>query len=344
MKSLLKKILIPPFASRMVSAIAVSIFGRGIPVFLLHRMASQANGYNGTSAEHLRTCLQYLIDNDYSFVSLEDLILAISRNEALPEKPVVFTMDDGFLDQAEIAAPIFLEFNCPLTFFVISDLLDKNLWPWDAQTSWIIDNTEKDELVINFPDEELHVSIDRFGDSSGNRHQARELIRNYFKEVEATLLPSLVAQLADVAEVKLPETPPERYQALDWEKARALEKQGIRFAPHSLSHNILSKQDREAVKHEILGSWKKLQDELVNPLNVFCYPTGRVLDFGPREIKILQENGFLGAVTTSPGYVESEVTSDKQLYQIPRFDLPDNMADFIQYCSWIEHAKHAERR
>lgn len=340
MKTFLKKILIPPFASRMVSAVAVSIFGRGIPVFLLHRMASKANGYNGTSAEHLRTCLQYLSDNDYSFVSLEELILAISRKEALPEKPVVFTMDDGFLDQAEIAAPIFLEFNCPLTFFVISDLLDKNQWPWDAQTTWIVDNTKKDELVINFPDEELHVTIDR----KTGHHQARELIRNYFKEVEAVLLPSLVAQLADVAEVKLPESPPERYQALDWDKARALEKQGIRFAPHSVSHNILSKQNRETVQHEILGSWKMLQNELENPLMVFCYPTGRVLDFGPREIKILQENGFLGAVSTTPGYVESEVMSERQLYQIPRFELPENMEDFIQYCSWIEHAKHAEKR
>lgn len=343
MKTLLKKILIPPFASRMVSAVAISIFGRGIPVFLLHRMASQANGYSGTSAEHLRTCLQYLSDNDYSFVSLEDMILAISQKKPLPEKPVVFTMDDGFIDQAEIAAPIFLEFNCPLTFFVISGMLDKNLWPWDAQTSWIIDNTERNELIINFPDEELRVCFDNAGDHKGNRHQARELIRNYFKEVEAALLPSMIAQLANVAGVTLPATPPARYQALNWDKARTLEKQGIRFAPHSVSHNILSKVDRETVKHEILDSWKTLQDELENPLNVFCYPTGRVLDFGPREIKILQENGFIGAVTATPGYVESELTSERLLYQIPRFELPDNMADFIQYCSWIEHAKHAKR-
>jgi peptidoglycan/xylan/chitin deacetylase (PgdA/CDA1 family) len=337
MKTLLKNILIPPFASRMVSAVAVSIFGRGIPVFLLHRMASPENGFNGTSAEHLRTCLQYLSDNDYSFISLENLIRSISQNKALPEKAVVFTMDDGYIDQAEIAAPIFLEFDCPLTFFVISDLLDKNLWPWDAQTSWIIDNTEKNELVINFPDEELRVAIKH----KSNRHQARELIRNYFKEVEATLLPSLLKQLAAAADITPPSSPPEQFQALSWDKARELEKQGIRFAPHSVSHNILSKLDREAVKHEILDSWQTLNRELDNPLNVFCYPTGRVLDFGPREIKILQENGFLGAVTTTPGYVESEATSERQLYQIPRFELPDNMADFIQYCSWIEHAKHS---
>ena len=106
-----------------------------------------------------------------------------------------------------------------------------------------------------------------------------------------------------------------------------------------MSHRILSKLDRETVKHEILGSWQTLQDNLDKPLKVFCYPTGRVFDFGPREIEILKENDFLGAVSTTPGYVEKDTESTRQLYQIPRFELPDNMTDFIQYCSWIEHAK-----
>lgn len=339
MKTLLKNILIPPFASRMVSAVATSIFGRGIPVFLLHRIATEKNSYSGTSADHLRTCLQYLVDNDYSFLPLEDLLLAITQKTPLPEKSVVFTMDDGFIDQAEIATPIFLEFSCPLTFFVISDLINQNIWPWDAQTSWIIDNTEKNEFIINFPDEQLHVTID----NKANRHKARDLVRNYFKEVEAKHLPSLLQQLADAAELHIPDAPPAQYCALDWDKARALEAQGIRFAPHSVSHRILSKLDREAVKHEILDSWQTLQNELKRPLNVFCYPTGRVLDYGPREIKILKENNFLGAVSTTPGYVEPNSNSTKQLYQIPRFELPDNMADFIQYCSWIEYAKNTEK-
>ena len=335
MKTLLKNTFIPLFASRMVSAVATSVFGRGIPVFLLHRPSTEKNGLSGTSPEHLRTCLQYLTDDNYTFLSLEELLIAITHKQTLPEKSVVFTMDDGYLDQAEIIAPIFLEFNYPLTFFVISDLLDQKSWPWDAQTSWLIDNTEKDSFVINFPDEQLHVSIDH----KTKRHRARELVRNYFKEVDAKQVPALLQQLAEVTGLVLPVSPPEQYLALDWDKARALEKQGVRFAPHSVSHRILSKLDRKTAEHEILNSWQTLQTELENPLNVFCYPTGRVLDFGPREIDILKQNNFLGAVTTSPGYVEPDAESGRQLFRIPRFELPDNMADFIQYCSWIERAR-----
>ena len=336
MKTLLKKLLIPPFASRLVSRVATRIFGRGIPIFLLHRITSETTN-NSISADHLRRCLQYLVDNGYTFISLKTLVQAITEETPLPEKSVVFTMDDGFLDQAKIAVPIFLEFNCPLTFFVISDLLNQNLWPWDAQTSWIINNTRKNKITIDFPDETLHLEI-----NEDNRHEARELIRNYFKEVEATQIPLLLAQLAKAAELDLPQKAPQQYQALDWQQARDLEKQGICFAPHSISHRILSKLDSETAEKEILGSWQQLQNELVNPLNVFCYPTGRILDFGPREIDILKNHGFAGAVSTIPGYIVPDNNPTKRLYSMPRFELPSNMTDFIQYCSWIEHAKHAE--
>ena len=100
---------------------------------------------------HLRRCLSYLVENDYTFISLEQLVTALANSESLPPRAVVFTMDDGFIDQAEITAPIFIEFSCPLTFFVITGMLDQSLWPWDAQISWITENSRQPLLrsVIN---------------------------------------------------------------------------------------------------------------------------------------------------------------------------------------------------
>ncbi len=167
-------------------------------------------------------------------------------------------------------------------------------------------------------------------------------MRNYFKETEVTLIPELLSQLAESAEVNVPTTPPERFKPITWEKARELEKQGVQFAPHSTSHLILSKQSKEMARKELQSSWEVLKDNLDNPLNVFCYPTGRVLDFGPREIDILKDNNFLGAVSTIPGYVSTTPDASNNLFKIPRFELPDNFTDFIQYCSWIEYAKHRQ--
>jgi peptidoglycan/xylan/chitin deacetylase (PgdA/CDA1 family) len=270
-------------------------------------------------------------------VSLEALVLALRDQTALPQRAVVFTMDDGFQDQGDIAAPIFLEFECPVTFFVITGLLDRTLWPWDAQVSWIIDNSTKPSLQVGLEDESVEVHLRDLPE----RRSARQKVRDLIKEMDAEHVPDLVHQLATAADVALPPAIPAAYQPLDWGMARQLEAQGVRFAPHSRSHRILSKLRRSSVEDEICVSWSTLQRELSNPLKVFCYPTGRIFDFGPREIEILKNEGFLGAAATIPGFVEPDLPADKQLFSLPRFELPDNLTDFIQYCSWIEHARHA---
>ncbi len=336
MKTQLKEIFVPFLSSRFFSPLATSVFGRGTPVFMLHRVADKINQQRETTTQHLRQCLSYLKDNHYTFISLQFFVQSLAEHQPLPDKAIVFTMDDGYLDQAEIAAPLFLEFNCPLTFFVITGLLDQTLWPWDAQVSWIIDHTQKNNLCLQLADETLNIQLDKTHD----RHQVREFVRNTLKEIAATQLPAIIKQLALTAEVELPVTPPDEYQPIDWDIARKLEKQGIQFAPHSITHNILSKLDRTQCKQEILGSWQTLKNELQQPLNIFCYPTGRRLDFGPREIDILHQAGFIGAVATTPGYINPAADVENQLFRIPRFELPDTMADFIQYCSWIEYAKH----
>ncbi len=150
MKTLLKNLFVPLLASKFVSDIARSILGSGIPVFLIHRIITETNGPSGTSVDHLRRCLQYLTDRNYTFISLEELLLALTINKKLPEKPVVFTLDDGFQDQADNAIPLLLEYNCSPTFFIITDMIDKNIWPWDAKISWIIDQTAKTEIAIHF--------------------------------------------------------------------------------------------------------------------------------------------------------------------------------------------------
>lgn len=302
---------------------------------MIHRTASETHQHTGITPDHLRNCLQYLTDNNYVFVSLEAFIHSLNNQTPLPEKAVVFTMDDGFIDQAEVAAPIFLEFNCPLTFFVITGLLDQKLWPWDAQVSWIIDNSKQPFLDITFADETLHIELG----NADKRSKARKQVRNILKELDAGQIPEMLNQLAGVAQVSVPATPPADYQPLNWEQARELETRGVRFAPHSVTHSILSKLDREAAMREIKDSWQTMKQELNNPLPVFCYPTGRVLDFGPREIDFLKKEGFLAATSTEPGYVKPDGNITEQMFRLPRFELPDNMTDFIQYCSWIEHAK-----
>jgi len=337
LRELLKKLLVPLLASRQITAIAERLFESGIPIFVLHRLAQKDSAVAGrTSPNYLRKCLDYLNENNYDFISLEHLILALQGKRTMPEKPVVFTMDDGYLDQAEIAAPIFLEYDCPLTFFVITGMLDQSLWPWDAQTSWLIESADDASLQSSVTLKKLGIDFDKYP----GKRELRRAIQEALKRLGAEKIPDILHEIASDADITIPDTAPPAYQPIDWNIARKLEAQGICFAPHSVSHNILSRLEQRAAEWEIKQSWLTIESELNSPLKVFCYPNGRQMDFSDREIQILKNTGFLGAVSVTPNFIDqNSTTAIDQIYSLPRIALPDNMIDFIQYCSWIETAK-----
>jgi len=322
-------------ASRPVAAVASRFFGSGTPIFMLHRMNSGKHSIaGGIQPDHLRRCLQYLVDKHYSLISLEQLVTALRTGQPLPPKAVAFTMDDGFADQAKFATPIFEEFNCPLTFFVITGMLDQALWPWDAQVAWITETSEKVALETGIADHSFTLPL-------GNTHDrrlAKRALHDAIRETSSDQVDEIVSRIAHDAGVVIPEKPPAAYKPMSWEMARDLEKKGIQFAPHSVSHHVLSRLDNESMQQEIIQSWRTLKKELLNPLKVFCYPTGRKIDYGSREIDVLRNHGFLGAVTTSSYFVEHLAPGDMQPFRLPRFPLPESMDEFIQYCTWIEYA------
>ena len=340
MKKLLKYSLITALNSRPVSALGDFLFGHGFPIFMLHRMQHGNEPYSGITPNHLRRCLQYLVDRNYQFISLEDVVLSLKNNKPLPPNGVAFTMDDGFADQAEIAAPIFLEFNCPVTFFVITGMLDNKLLPWDVIATHLINSSKKESIKLKFPDKTYNFQINE----TTGRQTARQIIRDALKMMDPDSMDNAITLISQATGVKIPLSPPKEFDPISWDMARQLERDGIKFSPHTVTHRMLSKLDEKSAEDEIIGSWKRLKEELSAPSPIFCYPTGRPCDFGSREIDLVKKAGLIGAVSTIPSYTEVASTNRNYLYSLPRLALPNSYHDFLQYCSWIGYTKDKIRR
>ena len=116
-------------------------------VFMLHRFEDTDRGIEGCDLSHLRRALTYLGRNKYEFVSLTDLIRRLAGDGPEPAGAVAFTIDDGYIDQATIAAPVFAEFDCPVTTFVSSGFLDGKLWFWWDQIEYVFANCRRAEVA-----------------------------------------------------------------------------------------------------------------------------------------------------------------------------------------------------
>ncbi len=80
--------------------------------------------------------VEYLFKKHYKIISLHDLQDHIRKGEKLPEKAVIITFDDGYMDNYTQAFPILAKYRFKATVFLITSLIggknyDAPMLGWD---------------------------------------------------------------------------------------------------------------------------------------------------------------------------------------------------------------------
>lgn len=94
-----------------------------IPVLLYHRVG-YTRDYLTVSPERFAHDLSRLRNTGYQTISLTQFEnFVYGRNMDIPEKPILITFDDGYVDNYENAYPILLKYGMTAAFFIITGLL-----------------------------------------------------------------------------------------------------------------------------------------------------------------------------------------------------------------------------
>ncbi len=94
-----------------------------IPVLCYHDVTPNNPDNNDLliNPEKFKEQLQYLKDNNYTPITLDEFYDYLRNNKPIPKKPVVITFDDGYTGNYKYAYPLLKEFKFPATIFVISN-------------------------------------------------------------------------------------------------------------------------------------------------------------------------------------------------------------------------------
>ncbi|MEM7799439.1 MAG: polysaccharide deacetylase family protein [Chloroflexota bacterium] len=101
-----------------------------VPILMYHYVSSppeDANRYRvnlSVEPDDFRAQMAFIRDRGYQVVDLYTVIDALVNSEEPPEKSVVITFDDGYVDNYEIAYPILEEFGYKGTFFIVTEFVD----------------------------------------------------------------------------------------------------------------------------------------------------------------------------------------------------------------------------
>ena len=303
-------------------------------VFLLHRAAGIYDGINGHDPRELERILIDLKRRRFNLVSLDQVVKASQGQGTLPSGSIAFTMDDGYLDQIEVIAPIFVKLEVPLTVFLITGLVSSELWPWDAKISWLIHQARQTSIEIPLGHHRLNWPL---GSHQEQLHTRREL-----QSIGAALPGEKADHFLRVLEaavgIQIPETPPKEFSPASWDQVRQLESAGVRFAPHTHSHRILSRLPETEVRFELSRSLEIIMEETRFGLPVLAYPVGMEQHFGLREMRLAESMGFSAAFAVCGDYVrwgESKVASE-QRYCLKRFGFPNSTPAAFWFVTGLE--------
>lgn len=113
-------------------------------ILMYHRVAETAAPDRYTvSPGEFRRQMQYLVAQKYQVIALQRLVRAFAGDFALPDRSIVITFDDGFLDTYENALPVLIALKMCATFYVISGLAGKT-------SSWMSSRTDRSTRLIDW--------------------------------------------------------------------------------------------------------------------------------------------------------------------------------------------------
>ena len=171
MASKIKKILLAATAICLLLIIAMFCaawpYRSGIPVLNYHQINDSAHNALTVNSKQFEAQMKYLTDEGYHTITPYELSEAMENGSPLPEKPVVITFDDGYLDNYNNAFPILKKYNMKATIFLISDYVGvyPNYLTWDKALEMQEHQIDLESHTLN------HVELTKTGSADETLHQ-----------------------------------------------------------------------------------------------------------------------------------------------------------------------------
>ena len=241
-------------------------FWTGLIVLNYHRIGSPL----GSLFDHnLWSATQEDFDQQVRFAKKNFDVISINDVEEALTKPkqrsVLFTFDDGYLDNYELAFPVLKSHNVPGTFFITSGFLDNRIPAWWDEIAWMV----KTSLKHSIPASEwtMHeIPLDM---------KAVDRLNGIYYALPNEKTPAYLEYLAEVTGSGRCSQSQGDHCWMTWDMAREMVAGGMEIGAHTVNHPILARLSEADQLKEVQRSKARIEKELNLKVNTFSYPVGR---------------------------------------------------------------------
>jgi peptidoglycan/xylan/chitin deacetylase (PgdA/CDA1 family) len=274
-------------------------------VLMMHRVRParaerfQPNRHLEITPRFLDLVLHRLKERRIPVVDLEEASRRLAAG--VEERCAVLTLDDGYRDNVEHAAPVMRRHGVPYTVFVATGMIDGTSSAW-----WM---TLEEMIAVS------------------NRLDARPAGAGTF-DVRSTAKKLLAFDAVSAALWQLPEHSRDRAirdmalahgvdipamlarEMMSWDEARLLASDPLcDLGGHTIDHVALSSLDGDEARAEIVGGIERLAAMTGRRARTFAYPYGDAMAVSSRDCALVEDLGLSVAVTTAPGLVGAGIAN-----------------------------------
>ncbi|CAN7211207.1 polysaccharide deacetylase family protein [Rhizobium sp. LjRoot98] len=279
--------------------------GRGA-IFTLHHVRPKRprtfdpNAHLEITPEFLDTAISTLKRDGYRFIALDALAAHLASKD--PQPAAVFTLDDGYRNNLDHAAPVFSRHSVPFTVFVAGGFIDRThtLW-WETLADLL---EQQSSLTFDFGagDETLPLGSLPQKQSTFDRFAA------FLHSIdEATAIDRLnrIAQASGI-------------DAIGITTALTLDEAGLKtlienplasLGAHTISHRSVTRLSDETASAEMDLSARRVEQITGRRPTSLAYPYGFATAVSARDHRLAAGLGFSTAVTTQPGTLSNAVNT-----------------------------------
>jgi peptidoglycan/xylan/chitin deacetylase (PgdA/CDA1 family) len=247
-------------------------------------------------------------------VPLSDVVEQVMAGTSPRAGTVCLTLDDGYLDNLTIVAPILKRYRLPAMLFLATGYVERGETQWADVLHRLFQRRTTDKLRIpSLTNREMDLT------STSGRRAARVIIHRWLLEAahdERTQL------LAEIEHQLRPEGQAPRL-TMHWDDVRDLCRRYpfIEIGGHTRDHIDLSTHCGETARSQIAGCATDLRRELGVEPRHFSFPYGR---WCAETREIVLTTGWRSAVGDGD---DNRVGRTSDRFVIPRVDAPRTMTD-----------------
>ncbi len=309
-----------------------SIKMRELSVVMYHYVRDLENSryprIKGLDFSFFRQQVQFLKEN-FSIITMEELIASYEEAYELPEKAVLLTFDDGYKDHYLNVYPILKEYGIQGSFFIPgktfyeSVLLDVNKIHFILASMSIRELVTRLMMQLDFyrgqeyPYEANEVLYEKYAVAS--RFDSADTI--FVKRILQTVLPeelrSVIASNLFEQAVGIEESKFAKELYMNYDQIKCMKLDGMHIGLHGYDHYWLGNLDQKKMEQDVRRSKEVLGDFLDARKWTIAYPYG---SYNEAVLECMQTAGCAAGFTTE---VRKASIPGGSRYTIPRLDTND---------------------